>query len=95
MLKFWETPAEGVEAFLIALIEMGLIRLLFFFFVMPFIIFAAVENTARLVININSRNRCISSYRYIVMSILVYPHDIFFKLGKIKFIISKLPSMSI
>jgi len=47
LIKFWETPVEGFEAFWIAVIEMGLIRFLFFFFVMPFVIFAAVETTAR------------------------------------------------
>ena len=49
MIKFWETPVEGFEAFWIAVIEMGLIRFIFFFFVMPFVIFAAVETTARYV----------------------------------------------
>jgi len=47
LIKFWETPVEGFEAFWIAVIEMGLIRFIFFFFVMPFVIFAAVETTAR------------------------------------------------
>ena len=63
LIKFWETPVEGFEAFWIAVIEMGLIRFIFFFFVMPFVIFAAVETTARYVhddfIEIWEENFCI------------------------------------
>jgi hypothetical protein len=47
LIKFWETPVEGFEAFMFAVMEMGLIRFMFLFFVMPFVIFAAVESTAR------------------------------------------------
>ena len=88
MIKFWETPVEGFEAFWIAVIEMGLIRFIFFFFVMPFVIFAAVETTARYVhddfIEIWEEN-FVSANDNFLMDFTYY----FSLIGNIKFIIFK------
>ena len=89
MIKFWETPVEGFEAFWIAVIEMGLIRFIFFFFVMPFVIFAAVETTARYVhddfIEIRDDNLYLSANDNFLMDFKYY----FSLIGNIKFIIFK------
>ena len=89
LLKFWETPVEGFEAFWIAVIEMGLIRFIFFFFVMPFVIFAAVETTARYV-HIEFIGKWEQYfYLYANNSLLINSTQYFPLIGNIKFIIFK------